>query len=226
MYFVLSCMALILGAVSKNRKLLTNLWFLSLMPIVGLLMVGIGILRQSGGELSSDALIAVLFAEPLFVSLTGSLYLENVGERPVFGVPYDLLAALINFIPSAFYPGKIELMRSFTYNEFVYAPFGGRSLISNMYPNFGYFYPMYIGFIGYYFGFLYKKAKSSVFYRATFFSALPVLMLQFYRENTTTFVKLLFFNGLFLPLVIALLLTLAVRKKVISHNDSLRFYRQ
>jgi len=206
MFFVLSLMALMLGVISKNKRLLRSPSFYGSVAIVCLFMVAIGIAREGGREFGSDNLIAVLFAEPLFTSVSGSLYLENSGGRPIYGFPHDLVASVIHFIPSAIFPGKIELISQITFDENVASPFGARSLLVSLYFNFGIFYPVFIAFIGFYYGVLYTKARQSVFYRATYFSALPILTFLFFREGLSTVIKVMFFNGLVVPLFIALLL--------------------
>ena len=223
MFFVLSFMALMLGLVSKNRKLLKNLWAYSFVLVFAFLVVIVGIVR-GGEEISSDKLMAVFFAEPLFTSITGSLYFENSGGRPMYSVPYDLYASIIHFIPSAVYPGKVELISAITFDENIVSPFGAKALMVSLYSNFGYFYPIFVASLGFYYGFLYKKALNSVFYRATYFSALPILMFYFFREGLPTVMKVMFFNGLVVPLFVALLLiwlsprTLADIRSRISGN--------
>ena len=109
-------------------------------------------------------------------------------------------------MPSVVFPGKIEVINQLTFNSAAESPLGGKSLIVNLYFNFGMFYPIYLIAIGSYFGFLSKKASSSVFYRATYFSALPLLLFLFFREGLITVVKVMFFNGLIVPLVVSLLM--------------------
>ena len=203
MFFVLSFMTLMLGLVSKNKWLLRNVWFYGFVAISVLFMIAVSIVREGGREFGSDNLMAFFFAEPFFTSVSGSLYLEGNDGRPLYGVPNDLLAAIIHFVPSAIFPGKIVLINEITFNETVRSPFGATALLVNLYSNFGIFYPIFIASIGFYYGFLYKKARFSVFYRATYFSALPVLTLLFYRESLTTVIKVLFFNGLAVPFFIA-----------------------
>ena len=80
-------------------------------------------------------------------------------------------------------------------------------------------------FLGSYFGFLYRKAHCSVFYRATYFSALPIILLLFFRDNLVTVMKVMFFNGLIVPLFVSLLLlwlsprTLADIRERIYHKS-------
>ena len=204
MFFVLSFMALVLGLVSKYKWLLRSPWFYGSAAVTCLFVIAVGIVREGGREFGSDNLLAVLFAEPFFTSVSGSLYLERSGGRPIYGVPYDLLASVIHFVPSAIFPGKVDLINAITFNEKIQSPFGARALLVSLYSNFGIFYPIFIAAIGSYYGFLYKRARLSVFYRATYFSALPVLTFLFYREGLTTVIKVLIFNGLAVPLFIAL----------------------
>ena len=221
MHFVLGFATLIIGVVSKNKHLLTSFRFHGFILVSFMFVMMVGVARQGGRDFGSEHLIAVFFAESLFSSLSGALYLENSGGRPMFGVPFDLFASVINFIPSPIYPGKIELMAELMQSEFQEAPFGGRSLIASMYPNFGYFYPLYIAAIGGYYGFLSKRARYSVFYRAIYFSALPVLLLFFFREPLYTQGKVMFFNGLLVPFIIAFLLVELTRKHhPVSHARS------
>ena len=225
MFFVLGFMALMLGAISKNRRLLTSARLYILIAIFCLLMVVVGIVRQGEGEFSADRLIGVFFAEPLFTSISGSLYLENVGGRPVYGVPRDILASIVHFVPSVVFPEKGVLLSEIAFDENVESPFGAKSLIVNLYSNFGRFYPIFVAAIGFYFGFLYTRSKSSVFYRATYFSALPILLLLFFREGLITVIKVMVFNGLLVPIVVSLILiwfsprTIAdIKSKISRHN--------
>ncbi len=208
MYFVLSTMALVLGLVSRNRDLLRSPRFYGFATGFLVLMVGVGILREGGREFSFDALMAIFFAEPLFTSVSGSLFLELSGGRPVEGVPVDLYASLIHFVPSVIYPEKLEVIRELTANPNIVSPFGARALQVSLYSNFGIYYPLYIAGIGFYLGFLRTKARHSNFYAATYFSALPIMIALFFREGMINVIKVMFFNGLMVPCLVALILLL------------------
>jgi len=71
MYFVLSLIALTLGLVSRNRALLRNVSSYAVLAVAGLCIVAIGIAREGGRSFGFDNLVAVLFAEPLFTSVSG-----------------------------------------------------------------------------------------------------------------------------------------------------------
>jgi len=227
MFFVLSLMALMLGLVSRNKKLMKSVSFYSSVVVLVVFMMVVGIVRQGGTEFGADSLIAVLFAEPLFTSVSGSLYLEHSGGRPTSGVPHDLLAAIIHFIPSIVFPGKIELINAVTFDDNIESPFGAKALLVSLYTNFGMFYPVFTASIGAYYGFLSKKAKNSLFYRATYFSALPVLTFLFFREGISTVIKVLLFNGLLVPLFIALILAWLLRRPTgTRESDPTRDFRE
>lgn len=206
MYVVMSSMALMLGLVSKNAWLLRSPRFYGVLAGFFLLMVGVGVLREGGRDFSTQAMTAIFFAEPLFTSISGSLFLEFSGGRPMDGVPVDLYASLIHFIPSALYPGKIEVVGELTSNQNILSPFGARALLVSLYSNFGFLYPLYIASIGLYLGVLREKARHSVFYAATYFSALPIMVFLFFRETMLNVIKVMFFNGLIVPWLIALIL--------------------
>jgi len=120
----------------------------------------------------------------------------------VLNIPVDIAAAFINFIPSFLYPEKMLLISKLTFDENKESPFGASALFSNLYSNFGVFYPIYIFFIGYFYGFLRAKSFWSPFFRAVYFSLLPLLMFHFFREGFITFIKVLIFNGLIFPFLL------------------------
>jgi hypothetical protein len=163
-------------------------------------------------ELSTDALIFIFFAEPLFTSTSGAIYIDNMNGRPLLSFPIEILASFINFIPTVIFPEKLELIELLTYNEAKASPFGASSIIVNIYSNFGILYPIYFFLIGLFYGYLKKLAKFSRFYKAVYFSLLPLLMFHFFREGFITVIKVIFFNGFILPLVIVMFLFLLFYK--------------
>ena len=200
MYFTISLISVVLGYISFNRNLLTSARLYLVLSVFLVFIVGIGVWR-SNGQIDKEALISVFLAEPLFTSTSGSLYIENSNGRPIFSIPTDIVASIINFVPSVIYPNKIEVIDALTYDINKQSPFGANSLIANLYSNFGFFYPLYLIFIGFYLGFLKHKADYSRFYKAVYFSTLPTLIFHFYREGFITFIKIMFFNGLIFPTI-------------------------
>jgi hypothetical protein len=219
MFFVLGTISLLILFISTRKRLLRNPLLYIILIFLLSFIVWIGIWR-SEATLSSEMFISIFLAEPLFTSTSGALYLENVGGRPMVSFPNDIFASFINFIPSVVFPEKIAILRELTFDSDKYSPFGANSIIVNMYSNFGFFYPMYFFSIGAFYGYLKNKAKYSNFFRATYFSILPLLMFHFFRESFTTVIKVMFFNSLILPFIIVMILSIIfVNKKIKVDNE-------
>lgn len=196
-----------LDYIYHNKIKLTSIIFLSVGAFLTVLtMLYVGVVRD-GGTVGFETLFGVLLAEPTFTSISGVRYLEIVGERPVFSVPKDLIAAFVNFIPSAFYPGKLELIDSMTHS-FGHNPFGANALLFNLYANFGYFYPIFLIVIAYHFARLYVLSQSSKLYKSIYFASLPLLLFYIQREGLVTVIKVLAFNSYAFPLILFSLLYL------------------
>jgi len=216
MFFVLGFISITLGILSKKPYLLKNFNFISLLILLLFIVVGVGVWRSGYSLNNGEALVSIFLIEPLFTATSGSLYLMNIEGRPFFNYPLDTLAALINFIPSFIYPDKLLLIKKLTFNEYIETPFGANALIANLYSNFGFLYPLYILFIGFFYGYLKVRSYTSYFFRAVYLSVLPVLMLHFFREGFITFFKVVFFNGLILPFIMLACLQLLLQNRKVS----------
>lgn len=213
MFFVLGAISLIISFISLRKHILTNpLFILSILGLL-ILVLGIGVWR-SGDEITLDTLLFIFLAEPIFTSTSGALYIDNMGGRPVWAIPKDLFASFVNFIPTIIFPEKLNFLDKITYNENRTSPFGASALIANMYSNFGVFFPIYFFIMGLFYGFLKRMANTSIFYRAVYFSLLPMLMFHFFREGYITVFKVIFFNGFILPTIMIGGLYLLFRKKM------------
>ncbi|MFG5861343.1 O-antigen polymerase [Metapseudomonas sp. CR1201] len=203
MFFVLGSMTIALGLLSRNKGALKSpLLYLGCGAFL-CLVVSVGVWR-SGGNISLEALLTVFFAEPIFTAASGAAYMNNLGERPVLGAPLDVLASLVNFIPSFVYPEKVLIIEKLIYDENKFSPFGASSIIVNVYSNFGMLYPLYFLCVGGLVGGLNRRAHFSVFYRSIYLSILPLLMFHFFRENFMTVLKVSLFNGFILPFLIVI----------------------
>lgn len=211
MFFILGAISLGLHYLSKNKKKLFTPSFILFLFSLGIFIVWIGVWR-SNMELSTDALLFIFLAEPLFTATSGALYIDNFGGRPVLAFPTDVIASFINFVPTVIFPDKLTLLGEVTYNEYKSSPFGASSIITNMYSNFGIFFPLYFFLMGLFYGSLRKMARFSIFYRAVYFSLLPLLMFHFFREGFITVFKVIFFNGFALPAITIMFLYLLFKR--------------
>lgn len=191
----------LLGLLYFNKKLLFSIKFYAFICTFGVLILFIGVWR-TGFELGINTILGILFAEPVFVISSASLYLENLVTRPFINFPQEIFISVINFIPTFIYPGKVGLINSFMSDIQHFSPFGASSVLVNLYSNFGYFYFVYIILVGAFFGYIYKKSLNSVFYRSIYFSAVPMIVFQFYNQFLYSFFKLLIWNAVLVPILI------------------------
>jgi hypothetical protein len=207
MFFVLPVLSLAIFRIYQYPYRLKK-YILGFLVLI-FLMLFIGLWRQ-GSFLSINGLITILFAEPIFTSLGMMFYFES--GFPTIGFPTDIIAAIINFVPSSIYPDKQVIMNQITYDEKVFNPLGAQSIIINLYKNFGMLYPLFLFFLGNFFGALFKMRENRFFF-TVYVMTLPLIMLHFQREGFITVFKVLFFNGFFLPLLIIIILGQFLSKK-------------
>lgn len=196
MFFILPALSFVIYRVFENPLVVRK--YLLVFCFFIFSMLGVGLWRE-GQAISVDGLLTILFAEPIFTSF-GNFYYFSDGF-PALGRPDDVIAAIINFIPSSIYPGKQEVINQITYDSRINNPLGAQSVVINLYKNFGVFYPLFLFSFGVYFGILFKLRWNRFFY-SIYIMSLPVILLHFQREGFITVFKILFFNGFLLPLII------------------------
>lgn len=189
--------------IKKLTIALLGLFILS----VAMVMLAVGVVRD-GGEINAESLLGVLFAEPLFTSLSSLRYFAIFEGRQAFAVPIDYIIGFINFIPSIIFPGKIELMERWSSITWDYKPFGASALLANLYINFGFLYPFFIISVALHYSYLFSRAQGSRLFRMIYISSLPLLLFYIHREGFVTVVKVMYFNSLFLPIALVYMMKL------------------
>ncbi|MEO9494333.1 MAG: hypothetical protein ABJG42_07580 [Vibrio splendidus] len=207
MFVFLPILSLLIYMLLYNGRGSVKVILLFILSVVAFVFVGV--LRQ-GWDLNVQSFLGIIFAEPIFTSL-GSLYYIDSG-RDVVNIPYDLIASVVNFVPSFIFPQKTEIINAMTYSDRIYNPMGAQSLVVSLYHNFGMLYPLFLLLLGCYFGFLYRYSGNR-FYEAVYLSSLPFLLVHFHREGFVTSTKVLFFNGFIFPLVVITILKFFLSKK-------------
>lgn len=206
-----------LGLTYLNRKYLYSLKTFLIVTLFYFTILFIGVWR-TGYELGIDTMLGNFLAEPVFVLSSASVYLDNVISRPIFSFPYDLLLSVVNFVPTFLFPDKINLLNVFLHDIQKYSPFGASSIIVGLYTNFGYLYFFYVVLLGYLYGFLYKKAFESNFFRAIYFSASPLIIFQFYNQYLYSFFKLFVWNSILLPTILFFFLSKVLKSRTTKVN--------
>jgi hypothetical protein len=222
MFTVMALMSVVFDYLSRAKLTRLKIFFALAITAISFSAMVILAAYRTGGQASTEMLLGVLIAEPLYTSMSFNIYLSYFHERPVYSIPFDLFAAFVNFIPTVLFPDKIAFLQKIVYN-YDTAPLGATALPFSMYVNFGYFYPLFIVSLAAYFGFLYKKGGKSMFYRAIYLSNLPLLAFFIHREALTTLIKIVVFNALAVP-VIAFFITQLIQflfgKNIKPYNDT------
>ncbi len=174
---------------------------------VAMVMLAVGVVRD-GGDINAESLLGVLFAEPLFTSISSLRYFVVFDGRQALAFPIDYISGFINFIPSIIFPGKIELMEKWSSIAWDYKPFGASALLANLYINFGFLYPFFIISVALHYSYLFSRAKGSRIFRMIYISSLPLLLFYIHREGFVTVVKVMYFNSLLLPITLVYLMKL------------------
>jgi hypothetical protein len=203
-----------LSSISLNKKILVSIKFYLVLFLFMLLILFIGVWR-TGYLLNINSLFGIFLAEPVFVLSSANVYFSKIGGRPFLNFPFEIIISIINFIPSFVLPQKVDILNFFLQDVQRYSPFGASSVFVSLYSNFGMLYFLYVIAIGVLFGYLYRKALISNFYRSIYFSAAPLIIFQFYNQFLYAFFKLLFWNTIFLPIIIFIFI-----KKVVRVNES------
>ncbi len=207
MFFLLPLISLLLSKLLRGQSNIIVYGFYFV--LVAFFMLAVGLLRE-GSEISFDGLLTIGFAEPIFTSIGTLFYFEK--GWPALGFPTDVIAAFVNFVPSVIYSDKQALMDSLTLDQNVFNPFGAQSLLINLYKNFGYFYPVFIFFLGSYFGFLFRYRFFNII-RTVYIMSLPLIVFHFQREGFITVFKVMFFNGLLFPILLTIFLSTVLKAK-------------
>lgn len=209
--FVNGMITIFLYLIYNNSSLLKNYKFYIVIVFLVFIVLYIGIWR-TGYEFKLRILWGIFLSEPMFVLVSAVEYFKTYG-RELINLPYEIFLSIINFIPTFIYPEKLEIIKDTIGYKYNFSPFGASSIFVNLYSNFGIFYFAYIMFIGFYFSLIYRKSINSNFFRAIYFLTIPLMMFQFYNQFLFSFFKLLFWNGLALPILMIYSYSLIIKYK-------------
>lgn len=169
---------------------------------LGLLFGYIGIWRQSE-QMSFDAILFILLAEPIFV-FAGVFSFFHYAEVYLVGIPSDFLASLVAMVPSFIFPTKSEFIDYHSdIPHYARSGFGAINHIILMIANFGVLIAPFVAFwYGYYLAVVINKMKNSNFWYAAGISIISLIPFTFFRDGYATSVKLIVFNFIVTPLLL------------------------
>ena len=188
-------------------------WKLPLILMVCLLVFlaasSVGLWRMGAG-FSPERAGYSLFAEPVFTWFSSSTFLI-ANEIPVVNVPTNFLTSFLNLVPNTIISLKPYIISIQGMGYTAQSPLGADSVWSNFVINFGsagsFFFLFLTGFL---LNFLKSLSKRSRFWAVYYMLVCGMLPFQFFRDGFYLVNKQLFFNFLFLPGLILLVMKLMI----------------
>jgi hypothetical protein len=191
-----------------------------LFTFLGFLLAAIAGIWRQGGSFSTDKALFMFVAEPTFTWISNSSFLA-FNEIPVINVPLNYLSSFLNLVPNTVLKLSPYIISTRAMGFTVETPLGAESAWSSYMINFGSVgscvYIFCIGFVLNMLRHMSEKSRFAAVYYIMFCSMLPF---QFFRDSFFIINKQLFFNFLFLPAVILLLIktVLYLQKKQLHHT--------
>lgn len=170
-----------------------------------LILSFVGVWRMGAG-FSFDWASYSLMAEPVFTWFSTSSFLGS-NEIPVINFPSNFLTSFFNLIPNSIVGLRPYVVSTQQMGYITANPLGAESVWSNIVINFGsvgsFFFIFLTGFI---LNFLRHLSESSRFGAVYYILVCGMLPFQFFRDGFFLMNKQLFFNFLFLPALILIIL--------------------
>lgn len=173
---------------------------------VGFLVLSfVGVWRMGAGFNFGWASYSVL-AEPVFTWFSTSTFLGS-NEIPIINFPSNFLTSFLNLIPNSVFSLRQYVVSTQQMGYITQNPLGAESVWSNIVINFGsvgsFFFIFLTGFI---LNFLRHLSESSRFGAVYYILVCGMLPFQFFRDGFFLINKQLFFNFLFLPALILIII--------------------
>lgn len=170
-----------------------------------LLLSFVGIWRMGAG-FSFDWASYSLLAEPVFTWFSTSTFLSS-NDIPLINFPSNFLTSFFNLIPNSIVSLRPYVVSTGQMGYITQNPLGAESVWSNFVINFGSVGSFFFIFLtGFMLNFLRHLSESSRFWAVYYILVCGMLPFQFFRDGFFLINKQLFFNFLFLPALILIIL--------------------
>lgn len=184
-----------------DRKIVTLKKMFLWLSIIISAILAVGIWRSGGTDISLDSLLYIGIAEPSFTWIS-AISMYNLNELPLFSIPYNFLSSFVNFLPSAFFPDKSELIAEISLDYD--APLGATSFLLSLISNFGIVGGLFaVFFLGFLLSFI-RLYWLTAFGQAYYYCVCGMIPFQLFRDDFAIVNKGFFSNFLLLPLLIIL----------------------
>lgn len=209
MYVLAPLISLFLQYINTNAKAVMSrikLFFVFSVLIFALLAIGVW---RLGERLDLSTVLVLGIAEPILTSISmTSLYdCEGVG---FFHFPYNFLSSIINFLPSAIFPEKIDFLFDLDPSgKCFYSPFGATHISAALFFNFGIFgTSIFIIFFSAFLKSLRLVQKNGWW---LYYYVCGLLPFMFFRDGFLIFNKALVGSGILITLFICFMSRLRIK---------------
>lgn len=172
---------------------------------LGFLLATLTGLRRNGASFSLDRAAYSFFSEPIFTWISTSTFLMG-NDIPWLNAPLNFLTSFFNMVPNSIVPLKQFVVSSHEHYSFQ-TPLGAESVWSNVIINFGIIGSfLFMWITGFMLNLLRHLSEENHFWAAYYIMVCAMLPFQFFRDGFYIVNKQLFFNFLFLPLMMLFVL--------------------
>ncbi|HMH22023.1 MAG TPA: O-antigen polymerase [Puia sp.] len=162
-------------------------------------------LRRIGASFTFGRAAYSFLAEPVFTWISTSTFLIS-NDIPLINMPLNFMTSFFNLVPNSILPLKSLIVSSHAGYAFQ-TPLGAESVWTNIIINFGVIGSfIFMGITGFMLNLLRHLSEDNHFWAAYYLMVCGMLPFQFFRDGFYIVNKQLFFNFLFLPLLILFIL--------------------
>lgn len=185
-----------------DRKVIAMKRILIGLSVLILFILAVGIWRLGDTDISIEQLIYIGIAEPSFTWIS-AISMYDLNKLPLLSIPYNFFTSFVNFIPTAIFPNKADLIAdiSLDYDS----PFGASSILLTLLSNFGLIGGCCAVFL---LGFLLSMIRlywRTVFGQTYYFCVCGMVPFQLFRDDIEVINKGFFSNFLILPIIVLLI---------------------
>lgn len=199
MYVLLPIISYLLYAV--DVKLLKPSKIILYFAVFTILLLLVGLWRV-GQDFSFEDMLYIGIAEPCFTWISAISMFDKTHEIACFYLPYNYISSFLNFLPTMLVPDKISLISpiSLPFD----APLGARSVLLSVISNFGLVGGcLFLFMFGSFFSVI-RLYGNKIFWKVYYICICSILPFQFFRDELSIINKMIFFNFLFVPIVMKL----------------------
>ncbi len=194
---------------------------ISLIIIIAILSLVLVATWRINGDYDIKFMLYIFFAEPTFTWWSVSTYLSN-DIFSIFNNPRNFIESFLNFIPTFIFPEKSSYISDPREILNYSAPLGADSLYVSIFGNFGFIGGLfYIFLFGFYNSRIYFYSLKNKFFQSYYICICSILPFQLFRDNFSIINKQLYWNTLFIPMII--LVSIYFTKVIGTHSIGVKY---